>query len=232
VNDVIMNKGLHPREVKLTIQALREAERQTGIHVDVGLALIYPTPTRGVITHEEVFEANLNLVAETQPDSVLVTPPGPFIHTEWNEHSDRYDFELAEDWIDRLIRYEYVLYKPPFLWKELPIRFGGKSFTEALELCGKMRRAIDELGIPTDLSDEHFLMLRAAGFSGRAGAAQFKELTSLDVVSGSYGNIRDIAHRVNLRSAALAMLQRRPVRVTEPGAVTAEEPLVPAGAER
>jgi radical SAM superfamily enzyme YgiQ (UPF0313 family) len=205
VNDTVMNKGLHPDEVAATAAALREAQVNTGQHVDLSLALIYPTPTMGKVSHEDVFEADLELVRRVGPDSVMVTPPAPFRNTLWNREAEKYGFELDADWIDRLIRYEYVLYKPPFMWESLPFRFEGRGITEVLELCGKMRRAIDkDLGIPTDLSDEHFLMLRAAGMEGREGARLFREVTTLDVVSGDYRNIREIAARVNKRSAELA----------------------------
>lgn len=205
VNETVMNKGLDPEEVALTIGALREAQANLDTHVDVSLAFIYPVPTMGKVSQEEVFRANLDLIKRTQPDSVMVTPPGPFRNTEWNRNAAAYGFELDEDWLDRLVRYEYVLYKPPFLWKRLPVRFEQKSFTNALALCGRMRNAIDDdLGIPTDLSDEHFLMLRAAGFDGREGAREFKQITMLDLVSGDYRRIREMTRAVNERSRALA----------------------------
>jgi hypothetical protein len=204
VNDAVMNKGLHPNEIVATIAALREAQQRTGVHVDVGLALIYPTPTLGKAKHEEVFDADLRLVEACRPDSVMITPPGPFRNTTWNLEAERFGFQLAPDFIDRMIRYEYVLYKPPFLWKEMPMSFEGMHFTEVLEMCGQLRVAVSKLGIPTDISDEHFLMLRAAGFQGAEGANRFKELTSLDIVSGDYRNIRGIAAKVNVRSRELA----------------------------
>ena len=82
------------------------------------------------------------------------------------------------------MRYEYVLYKPAFLWARFPIQFEGKPFEDALALCGRMRQAVADLGIPTDVSDEHFLMLRAAGFAGEDGAKRFKQETSLDIEPG------------------------------------------------
>lgn len=90
------------------------------------------------------------------------------------------------------------------MWKEVPVRFEGRSFVEVLEMCGALRSAIAKMGTPTDLSDEHFLMLRAAGYDGRDGAQRFKEETVLDIMSGDYGRIWDIAKRVNQRSGQLA----------------------------
>ncbi len=204
VNDEVMNKGLHPDEIVGTVRALREAEKSTGVHVDVGLALIYPTPTLGKVTHEQVFQADLDLVGKVRPDSVMITPPGPFLNTTWNAEAERFGFKLSPDFVDRMIRYEYVLYKPPFLWKEMPATFEGRDFLDSLEKCGRLRVAVSRMGIPTDISDEHFLMMRAAGFEGVEGANRFKELTSLDIVSGDYRNIRAIAAKVNARSRELA----------------------------
>jgi len=223
VNEEVMNKGLHPDEVAATAAALREAQQNTGTHVDLSLALIYPTPTMGKVSHEEVFEADLDLVRRVAPDSVMVTPPAPFRNTRWNLESDRYGFDLDPDWVDKLIRYEYVLYKPPFLWEPMPFRFEGREVTEALELCGRMRNAVEtELGIPTDLSDEHFLMLRSAGFEGAEGARRFREMTTLDVVAGDYRNIREIAERVNARSRQLASARLEP-------SAAGSSPAAPAG---
>jgi hypothetical protein len=75
---------------------------------------------------------------------------------------------------------------------------------ELLEECGRLRREAEALGIPTDLSDEHFLMLRAAGYRGREGAAQFKRETLLDVVSCDYRTLGSIAERINAESRRLA----------------------------
>ncbi len=209
VNDVVMNKGLTPAEVITTAAALREAGQNVGQHVDLSLALIYPTPTMGRVTHEDVFDRDMELVRKIMPDSVMVTPPAPFRNTVWNRDAECFGFELDDDWIDRLIRYEYVLYKPPFLWEPLPFKFEGMSVAKVLELCGKMRDAIDkDLGIPTDLSDEHFLMLRSAGFEGVEGARYFREVTTLDIVSGDYASIRSIVDRVNRRSRELATIGR------------------------
>lgn len=217
VNEVVMNKGLHPDEVALTIQALREAAAAERESVDLALAMIYPTPTMGQVTHEEVLKANLDLIRRSRPDSVMVTPPGPFRNTVWNKEAKRFGFTLADDWIDVMIRYEYVLYKPAFLWRSIPIYFEGKRFEDALELCGRMRQGVADMGIPTDISDEHFLMLRAAGFEGEPGARAFKHETMLDIVSGDYSTIRDIVGRVNAESRRLASLPSRPVAVAEEG---------------
>ena len=95
------------------------------------------------------------------------------------------------------MEYEYVLYKPPSMWPELKIGLQGKSFVELLEECGRFRKAVEAMGIPTDLSDEHFLMLRAAGYRGHEGAEEFKRETLLDIISCDYATLRGITMRIN-----------------------------------
>jgi len=58
--------------------------------------------------------------------------------------------------------------------------------------------------IPTDLSDEHFLMLRSAGFNGRDGARRFKEETLLDIVSCDYRGLKGISEKINMATRRLA----------------------------
>jgi hypothetical protein len=64
------------------------------------------------------------------------------------------------------------------------------------------------MGIPTDLSDEHCLMLRAAGYEGKAGAEAFKRETLLDIVSCDYRVLREVSSRINAESGRLADVSR------------------------
>jgi radical SAM superfamily enzyme YgiQ (UPF0313 family) len=216
VNSEVMNKGIHPGEVAGTIRALRTAEQRVGRHVDISLALIYPVPTLKSVSQEEVFDADMEFVKQCSPDSVMITPPGPFIGTSWNQDAERFGFELAPDWIDRMIRYEYVMYKPPFMWKRLPIRLDGMPFRQGIALSMKLNAAIRDLGIPTNLTDEHFLMMRTAGMTGVEGACEFKRQTMLDIISGDYRYIRQIAARVNRYSLTLAETENIPEQETGP----------------
>ncbi|WP_025322404.1 B12-binding domain-containing radical SAM protein [Deferrisoma camini] len=204
INDQVMNKGVTRSELVATARAIREAEARTGIHIDVSLALIYPTPLVEGVTDQEVFEANLELLREFQPDSVMVTPPGPFKHSRWYTEKERFGFEFEESVIPSAMEYEYVLYKPPSLWPRLDIGLQGRSFVRLLEECGRFRKAVEAMGIPTDISDEHFLMLRAAGYEGRDGAEEFKRETLLDIVSCDYRTLLGISRRINAESRRLA----------------------------
>jgi 7-keto-8-aminopelargonate synthetase-like enzyme len=56
------------------------------------------------------------------------------------------------------------------------------------------------MNISTDLSDEHFLMLRAAGYEGQNGAQRFKKETLLDIVSCDYRQLARISRIINAES--------------------------------
>jgi hypothetical protein len=159
INQEVMNKGVTFEDIVYSIKALREAERKVEQKVYLSLALIYPAPLLGAITLDKLREDNLRLLKETMPDSVMITPPGPFLHTLWYSEKAKFGFELDKDIIKKAMEYEYVLYKPPHLWPKLGISLEGRPFKKLLEECNDFRHAVEkDLGIPTDLSDEHFLM--------------------------------------------------------------------------
>ena len=98
------------------------------------------------------------------PDAVMITPPGPFKNSDWYKRSGHYGFELGENFIAEMMQYEYVLYKPLSLWPPLSIKLQGRSFKEILAESQTFKKEVEKkLGLFTDLSDEHFLMIRAAG---------------------------------------------------------------------
>ena len=67
-----------------------------------------------------------------------------------------------------------------------------------------MRKAVENLGIPTDLSVEYFLMIEGAGYKGKEGLLQFKKETSIDLTSANYINIEKMTNKVNKYSQELA----------------------------
>ncbi len=208
INEEVMNKGVTRADLVGTARAIRKAEQRAGRKLDIALALIYPTPLVEGVTDRDVFEANLALLREFRPDSVMVTPPGPFKHSRWYTERERFGFEFDDSIIPSAMEYEYVLYKPPSMWPKLSLALQGRSFVELLEECGRFRRAVEAMGIPTDISDEHFLMLRAAGYRGREGVETFKRETLLDIVSCDYRKLSLLSRRINAESRRLARLSR------------------------
>jgi radical SAM superfamily enzyme YgiQ (UPF0313 family) len=215
VNREIMNKGITGEDLIATSLAIREAERRVGQKLDIALALIYPVPLAEGVTQDEVFDKNLELVSKFKPDSVMVTPPGPFKHSRWYNERERFGFELDESIIPSAMGYEYVLYKPPNMWPKLNVSLQGQNFTQVLNECLRFRKAVEEMNIPTDLSDEHFLMLRSAGFNDQDGALRFKKETLLDIVSCDYRRLTGISRKINTATRALAEASSEAFRTTE-----------------
>jgi hypothetical protein len=197
INREVMNKGITRKDLVSTSAAIREAEKRVGQKLDLVLALIHPVPLIEGVSQEEVFQRDLDLVAEVKPDSVIVSPPGPFKQSRWYAEKERFGFELDESIIPTVMEYEYVLYKPLTLWPKLDIGLQGQSFAQVLNECLRLRKAIDKMNIATDLSDEHFLMLRPAGYAGEDGAKRFKEETVLDIVSCDYRHLTEISKKIN-----------------------------------
>jgi len=201
----VMNKGVTVYDIVATINAMREASSKEKISLDIGLSLIYPTPTLGRMSLKELKAANIELVKKTNPDSVLVNPPAPFPGTLWNRESKRFGFELDDSFARNMLGYDYVLYKPPFLWPDIHVTLEDMSFKQILNECQDMRKSIEKEGFITEVTDEQFLMLRSAGYEGREGVKKFKQETLLDILSCDYRRIKLIEKKVNRVSRTIAL---------------------------
>jgi len=205
INDKVMNKGVRRDDIVATIKAFKEARKNTGVRAYASLALIYPTPLVDGISMEQVYEDDLALIRDTAPDSVIVSPCTPFKQARWFEEAAQFGFILPPDFIPSIMRYEYVLYKPTSLWPSLgDLKVQGMAFRQWLDECGRMRQAVEASGVPADLTDEHFLMIEGAGYTGKEGLMRFKEETAVDLVSSDYPNIERITDKTNMMSRELA----------------------------
>jgi hypothetical protein len=95
------------------------------------------------------------------------------------------------------------------------ISLQGKSFAQILNDCLRFRKVVEKMNIPTDLSDEHFLMLRSAGFNGAEGAQRFKKETLLDIVSCDYRQLTEISKKMSVASQKIAETPSNVLRTTE-----------------
>ncbi len=205
INEKIMNKGVVTKDIILTIKAYREAEKNTGIKAYLSLAFIYPTPLVDNIKLNKVLYDNLDLIDKTKPDSVIISPGTPFKNTKWYQEAEKFGFKIPKDFVPKMMSCEYVLYKPPSLWPSPgDINMGKLNFREVLEECGRFRKIVEEKGIPTDITDELFLMIGGAGYFGKKGLVKFKKDTSIDLVSSNYKNIERITRKTNDYSKKLA----------------------------
>lgn len=205
INYEVMNKGITSEDVLYTIKAFRQAQINAEQRATVSLAFIYPSPIVASVKLTDIFQDNIQLIKKAQPDAVMISPPGPFKNTNWYCKADEFGFDISADFIQRMMEYEYVLYKPVDLWKEIPFSLKGMDFKKMLAETQKLRRYVDrELDIPTDLSDEHFLMISSSGMLSGEGIKEFKQKSLLSILSSDYRYLDYISDKVNRYSNKLA----------------------------
>lgn len=203
INEKVMHKGITVEELILSAKAFQRARQDLSQDCYLSLALIYPAPLAEGVTLKQLFYDNLNLIREMKPDSVIITPAGPFKHTDWYRNREKYGFKFSQDVIEKAMEYEYVLYKPTELWPDLDVSLDNMNFKEMLKECQRLREEVEKMGIPTDLTDEYFLMMEGAGYK-KKDMLKFKEETLIDLVSSDYYNIKRITLKVNQFSKKLA----------------------------
>lgn len=207
----IMNKGNTVEDIYFTVKAIKQAAFNQQQHVDVGVSFIYPCPLPdgSGITHEQVLKENLCLLQKLKnenckPDSVLITPAAPLPFTEWQKGHTRFGFELPENFFQIALRYEYELTKDPSIWTDLSISLQGMKFLDMLKMAGLMERQSREMGFTINVSDEHCLAARSAGFLGQEGLDEFKAKTDFALITTDYSFLYDVCQRINTHSRRLA----------------------------
>jgi len=209
INESVMNKGITREDIVATVKAMREASKMEDLPLDIGLSLIYPPPTMGETTLEQLKAENIKLVEQTNPDSVLVSPPAPFPGTAWLKERNRFGFDIGESFVREMLEYDFVLYLPPSLWPMVDLKLEGSSLREILEECQSLRNALEDKGFITEVTDEHFLMMRAAGYTSKESAVNFKNQALLSLISCDYRWINQLQERLNRASTAQASINKR-----------------------
>lgn len=207
INRDIMNKGVTRKEIIDTIAAIRLASDAAGLPCRVGLSLIYPCPLPPGVALKEVFQANVALIDEALPDTVIVNPPAPFPETKWYKAADKFGFQFTEGaatFAQRFMEYEYSIYKPVEFWEDLGSSLHNMESKAVLKETGKLRAYAASIGIPTDISDEYLMMTEAIGLRSMPDLVRFKQNTLLDIISGSTGYTREITALINAASRRLA----------------------------
>lgn len=207
----VIDKGNSVEDVYFTVKALKQASYNQKIHVDVGISFIYPCPAPldNNISHEQILEENLYFLRKLKeenykPDSVLITPGGPLPSTAWQARPERFGFELPDNFVQTALRYEYELTKDPSVWPELDISLNGMKFLDMLKMTGLMEKKVREMGYTVNVSDEHCLAARCAGFKGQKGLEEFKVRSDLALLTTDYSFLRDVYQRINSESRRLA----------------------------
>ncbi|MBW7898149.1 B12 binding domain protein [Candidatus Brocadiaceae bacterium B188] len=211
VLSTIMNKGNTTEDFYFTIKALKQASYNERMHLDVGISMIYPCPVPygSGITHEQILEENLNLLRKLEhedckPDSVLITPAAPLPGTAWQKEPERFGFNLPDNYHQTVLRYEYELAKDPSTWRDLNISLQGINFQDMLKMSAFMEKKVREMGYTVNVSDEHCLAARSAGFTGQRGLEEFKTKSDLALLTTDYRFLNDVYRKINAYSRKLA----------------------------
>jgi len=203
-----MNKGIRSKDVVDTINCIKLASEKVGANCRIGLSLIYPCPIIEGISLAEVFEEDMRLIQEANPDTVIVNPPVMFPGTKWMERAAEFGFVAEPTFVTNFMKYEYSIYKPMELWDDLGYSLQGMSSAKLLKETSRLRKEVVKLGIPTDISDEYLMMTEAVGYRSRLDLLQFKSKSLQDIMSGSTKYMAALIEKINQKSRQMALQGR------------------------
>jgi radical SAM superfamily enzyme YgiQ (UPF0313 family) len=204
INDKIMNKGVVRKDIIDTIQCIKLAAVAEGLSCQIVLSMIYPCPVIPGVTLEDVYEQNVSLFKEATPDAVIINPPAVFPGTVWFEQKEKLGFKLGNSFVNELMNYEYSIYKPVEFWQNLDYTLNDMDLRKILKEIGRLNKAIINMGIPINISDDYLMMSQAIGYSSKADLFDFKKKSFVDIISGTSTFIKQITKTMNDRSKLLA----------------------------
>jgi hypothetical protein len=147
---------------------------------------------------DTIMQDNIELAKATRPDSFQVIPAIVYVGTEWYKNPQKYNIEIYDE--DMLRELEISIHSLVDGSFKSPYGFNGKGIKKWLPYFNKLSRAINDLGIPSELNDEHILIGRC---SGREDLEEISRELFLDIVSFYDKNI-DLYHQVNKTSKEIA----------------------------
>lgn len=204
INDKIMNKGVVRKDIIDTIQCLKLAATAEGVSCQMVLSMIYPCPVVPGVSLEEVFEQNVSLIKEANPDTVIINPPGVFPGTVWFDEKEKLGFKLGQNFVGELMNYEYSIYKPVEFWRKLDYTLNDLDMQKILKEINRMNKAVISMGIPVNISDDYLMMSQAIGYNSKTDLFDFKKTSFIDIISGTCSYIKQITKKMNESSKLLA----------------------------
>ncbi|MBA4387703.1 MAG: hypothetical protein C0404_06960 [Verrucomicrobia bacterium] len=210
-NQEVLGKNLCAEDVVWSIRAIQKARQLENQTCDIALSMMHPVPALAGTTWDDLYERTLAVVLDAKPDSALVTPPCSFPGTDWFARPKHYGFAFSSDFVEQMMNYEYVLYKPTDLWDAGTYSLNGKSARALLDETMRLRAAFERNSIPTDMGDETFLLLHATG----EDSARFKKETLADILSCNYEYSNQLYAAANRMSKTLAR-SNQAVKVDSP----------------
>ena len=180
-----MRKRVKVEQILTTLRRAREA----GIFT-VG-SLIFPAPGEDAASETDT----LDLLKQAPLKSVMLSAPVIAPRTDWFESPERYGihFRNKASYLDEALTWKVKLQLPPRFWSPLPVSVDGRTYPQVLAKAGSMARRIADLGIPTSISDETYLMSVDAGID----ATEFRNTALAAFFAGDTGTIRPLVERIN-----------------------------------
>ncbi|MCM8805800.1 MAG: radical SAM protein [Candidatus Omnitrophica bacterium] len=155
----ILSRAMHKRNCLSIAESVIRNCKKAGIFTVC--SVIYPAPFENRKTRKET----MDFLLKTRPDSVLVQFPGLYPQTVWGRNPAKFNFTLETDNYARdVMTYQIKQFFPPRYWKSLPYRINGMSFKEYARETEEFQKELAISGITTFVSDEAYLLSKAAGF--------------------------------------------------------------------
>lgn len=178
-----INKTAGPERLK---RSIRDAKDE-GIYTIA--SFIFPTPGETERTKAET----LDFIRDARPDSVPVTPPGVLPHTPWAEHPERFGIELADDYIQGMMKLKIKLLFPGILWQPFPYKIDGLDSSELKARSARFSQEIEKMGIVTFMSDELKILSEYSGMD----AKEYRDSTRECITKGDYSRMKEIVKGTN-----------------------------------
>ena len=177
---------------RVKVSSIRETLRRSheaGIFT-VG-SLIFPAPGETPATEQET----LTMLPELKVDALMLQAPIVAPRTAWFEEPERYGINIPdkERYLDIGIDWKVKLQLPPRFWDPVPISIGSRRYKQVLAKAGEMGRRIADMGIPTSISDETYLMSIKAGLSPVA----FRDRALAGFYAGDADQVQELVTAIN-----------------------------------
>jgi len=206
----VLNKNLTAQEIVDTVECIRKASELEKQHVYIITSYIYPIPLtkelldKGV-TLKRVFDDNVRLGKLTMPDSFQVMPATLYPGPAWYSNPSKYNISYDPDTYGPImLKFEWSINALGERRWESAYTMLGKKITDLVPLYMKLSRAINKLGIPSDLNDEHLLIARCAGYEKKEDLEMISKDLFLDILSCYDEKTLKLFDMVNSKSEELA----------------------------
>jgi len=209
----VLNKNITADDILHTVESIKEASRKEGQKVYIINSFIYPIPlTKAMldtgITLEKVLQDNVKLGKLTQPDSFQIMPAILYPGTEWYNNPDKYSIIINDTYEKDMLSLETSPHSLLDRPKIDPYTIMGMRVDEWIEQYLKMENAVRELGIPTDLNDEHIVIALSCGYTSEESLRQVSKDLMLDILSGDDTKSLKMFEKVNEVSRQIAESNR------------------------